>query len=124
MASDLVLYGVLVLDAAIYLFLFIGYLKTKEPSIPEAIGITEAFQILERSLRRSFVDLPDGFTWNEVINKARLLDLDIDWRAVERVLKQYEAYRYGGVDPGIINTREILKLAMIIPKGTKFDRRS
>jgi len=113
-----------VLDAAIYLFLLIGYLKTREPSIPEAMSITEAFQILERSLRRSFVDLPDGFTWNEAINRMKLLELDIDWRMVERVLKQYEAYRYGGVDPGIINTREILKLAMIVPRGMKFDRRS
>ena len=121
-----ILYSLGVLNIVLYVMLIIGYIKSRKPSIPEVSNINEAFEILENSFRKSFSDLPNGFTWAEAISRAKALELKVNWKEVDNMVKKYEAYRYGDIDPGRVNPREILKLAVVLPRGVRkvVDRRS
>ncbi|MGI0081272.1 MAG: hypothetical protein ACRECH_16820, partial [Nitrososphaerales archaeon] len=101
-----------------------GYFKPKLFRIPKISDLTVVFGILEDALTRSFPDLPSGFTWTEGIARAKNLKLRIEWKEVERMLRKYEAYRYGTDRSASGDTHEVLKLAYGLPRKPKYDRRS
>ena len=90
--------------------------------IPANPTVEQAFKILEASLKSTFPDLPEGYTWREVMVKLRALNLDIDWWEVENTFKKYEDYRYGGIEYKNANAKAIMKLALSLPRGEKHAR--
>jgi hypothetical protein len=83
-------------------------------------NIEEAFAILEKSLEASYPELPEGFTWSEVVTRLKSSSINLDWSDVERTLRQYEAYRYGGIAYRDVSVAAVLELAMKLPKGDLF----
>ncbi len=112
-------------NIVVYAIFFVGLKKNWKHPILQSTTIREAFQVLERSVRKAFPDLPQGFTWGEAISKAKSLELKkMDWLEFERELRKYEAHRYGGEEVSRFSVREILKLAALLPKGGRFGTRS
>ena len=113
---DIILYSLVAVDIILYIVLFEGYLRNKRAlRIPSISSPEEAFAYFERSYKRSFPNDQDGFTWGDALARARALSLrGIDWEKVEGTVRQYEAYRYGGVETQKIDTYPILKVAMLL----------
>ncbi len=117
------------LNVAIYAAVILGWFRARTYSLPKVESIQEALQLLERRLKRAFPDLPDGFTWREVVSRLRGLNLhfeELDWDRIESLFQRYEEYRFGGNEQAIHNmdVRLVLKLAVRLPKGEKFAPRS
>ena len=113
-----------VANIATYLLLMAGIVRARRSAFPPASNAEEAFAILERSLKATFPDLPEGFTWNEVVARLRTMKLEMNWADIEVDLRQYEAYRYGGIRYTNINTRSVLRLASSLPRGERYASRS
>lgn len=120
---ELILYGLVAGNAAVYALLVFGYVRPKLVRLPKA-QVSVAFAILEDALTRSFPDMPAGFTWAEGIARAKTLKLRIEWGAVDGMLKKYEAYRYGVTADQSGDPREVLKLAYSLPRKPKYDLKS
>ena len=56
-----------------------------------------SFRALGELLRLRFPDLPPGFTLREGLARARQAQPRLNWVEIERELKAYEGYRYGGL---------------------------
>jgi hypothetical protein len=117
--SDLVvIYALVAVNIPLYFMLYKGYQRDKRMfKIPRVASPKEAFDIFERSYRQAFPQEREGFTWGEAMKKAgRFTELsDFQWAAVQKSLKQYEAYRYAGIgEINQIDTSPILKLAMVL----------
>ncbi len=115
---DLFLYGLIPVDVVLYFFLFEGYMRQRRMfKIPKVATPREAFAIFEGCYKQSFPQDRDGFTWGEAIKKVRRLTQlsDFQWEAVQKSLKQYEAYRYGGIGHAHdIDVFPILRLAILL----------
>ena len=113
--SDLALYILIPLDGLLYFVLINGYLKYKKLfKIPKVASPAEAFTFFETSYKELFPQDQDGFTWGEAITKANNLAKlkDFEWDQVQKSLRDYEAFRYGGIETQQIETYPILKLAV------------
>jgi hypothetical protein len=119
MSDAMLIYELVALNVALYATILLGYFLTRRIHVFKVTNLREAFEYLEVRLRRAFPDLRDGFTWNEAMTRIKRIEGNVDWIVVERVLQKYEAYRYGGVDPGNVRVDSIVKLAMMLPKGEK-----
>lgn len=115
---DLVIYALVAVNIVLYVMLFEGYLRQRRMfKIPKVATPQEAFTFFERSYKQLFPQDRDGFTWGEAVRKARRLAQlnDFQWDAVQKSLKKYEAYRYGGIgQEQEIDTSAILKLAILL----------
>ena len=120
MSDSIFLYLLIGSNIAVYAILAVGLLKARSNRIPENPSVEEAFKLLEVSLYKAFPDLPPGFTWNEVINRIKSLNLELDWFEVENTFKKYEDYRYGGIQYRNANVYVILQLAAKLRRGEKF----
>jgi len=121
--SDLVyLYLLVGLNIAVYVVLAIGIIRNRKGMLPKNPTVEDAFKYLETSLNRAFPDLPPGFTWNEVINRLKSLNLDLDWFNIESTFKKYEDYRYGGIQYKNANVDVILQLASSLPRREEIAR--
>ncbi len=122
-SSDLLfLYVLIVLNIGVYVMLAIGIIRNRKDSPPKNPTVEEAFRYLEISLNRAFPDLPAGFTWNEVISKLKMLNLQLDWLDIESTFKKYEDFRYGGIQYKNANVDAILRLASSLPRGGEIAR--
>jgi hypothetical protein len=122
-SSNLVLlYLLLGLNIAVYVVLAIGIIRNRRNRLPKNPTVEDAFKYLEISLNRAFPNLPAGFTWNEVINKLKALNLELDWFEIESTFKKYEDYRYGGIQYKNANVDAILRLASSLPRGEETAR--
>ena len=106
MAIDLLL----ALNAAVYLSLVAGLIARRRPPTPASEDIRSAFVLLDGALRKAFPDLPEGFTWREGMTKAKKKGLQLDWKELDKTLRSYEAYRYGGADEPKSSQSELLRL--------------
>ncbi len=94
-------------------------LLRKESDLPANISLEEAFNTLDLSLKQSYPDLPQGYTWKETLIRIKTNyrnQRNIDWSDVENTLKRYEAFRYGGVRFENEDSRPILRLARMIKR--------
>ncbi len=119
MPDNTLILGLVALNIALYAMIVAGYIMSRRIRIFRVTNLREAFEFLEKRLRRAFPDLREGFTWNEAMAKIKPIHGNVDWIVVERVLQKYEAYRYGGVDPGNVRIDSIVKLAMMLPRGER-----
>ncbi len=87
--------------------------------MPEVQNAIEAFAYLEKSFKKTFPEVREGFTWSEAISRAKQLPLDINWEKVEKELVAYESYRYGGNDRQKFDTYEILKLGIFLRSNVR-----
>ena len=104
-------------NVVLYAALIVGYVVRRKQRILQITNLNEAFELLEKRLKRAFPDLRDGFTWNEVMGRVKPLYRKVGWVEVDQVLKKYQAFRYGGDDPGDVRVDSIVKLAMTLPRG-------
>ena len=111
-------------NVLVYVLVVVGAIKERSRKLPSDPTIEEAFRILESSLKMSFPDLPEGYTWKEVMNRLRTLNLETDWYEIENTFRKYEDYRYGGIEYKNANAKAVLKLAMSLPRGERFARAS
>lgn len=118
MFSDSVFfYLLLASNVLVYILLAAGIVRGRSGRLPRNPSVEDAFRVLELSLNRTFPDLPPGFTWNEVMNKVKSLNLNLDWYEIESTFKKYEDYRYGGIQYKNANVDAILKLAAELHRG-------
>jgi hypothetical protein len=120
MTTDLlILYLLLGSNALVYGLLAVGVARSRKGRVPKNPSVEDAFRVLELSLFRAFPDLPPGFTWNEVMEKIRALNLDLDWFEIENTFQKYVDFRYGGIKYRNANVDAILRLAARLPRGEK-----
>jgi hypothetical protein len=118
-SDSVFLYLLIGSNLLVYIALAAGIIKERRNRLPSNPTVEDAFKILEVSLFRSFPDLPPGFTWNEVMNKVKALNLNLDWFEIESTFKKYEDFRYGGIQYRNANVDAILNLAAELPRGEK-----
>ena len=114
-------YFLIAANATVYAMLAIG-LSRRLDKFPRDATLEEAFKILEEELKQRYPDLPEGYTWNEVLIKLKRSSTKTkhsDWANIENTLKQYEAFRYGDVDYKEVNPRSVVRLAKQLPRGEK-----
>ncbi|MGI0079554.1 MAG: hypothetical protein ACRECH_08015 [Nitrososphaerales archaeon] len=119
MSESVLFYALVAFNVALYVALIVGYVARRQQRILHITNLREAFNFLEKRLKRAFPDLREGFTWNEAITKVRPLYSKADWVELDGVLRKYQAYRYAGEDPGDVRIDSIVKLAMALPRGAK-----
>ena len=123
--SSLTIFYLLVLaNVAVYLLAIIGVIRARLRMEARVRSIEEAFAVLERALKASYPDLPEGFTWNEVVTRLKSTKQELDWWEIEYTLRKYEAYRYGGIAYSDVNVMAVLRLAMSLPRGERYVRGS
>lgn len=91
----------------------------KEPDVPAHISLHEAFNALDLSIKQSYPDLPQGYTWKEILIRIKTdyqHQQKTDWTDVEDTLKRYESFRYGGVQFENEDSRPILRLARMLKR--------
>lgn len=114
------------MNIAIYATAAIGFVWERKHRIPDVHTLDQALAILEKSLRRTFPDLPEGFTWQEVVIRLKAKHLKANWDEIENILRRYEEYRFGGKEMALqgVSPRSVVKLAYRLPKGETFVTRS
>lgn len=107
-SSELVLGGLLALNAALYAPLVYAALgRGRRRATASNLG--EAFRALELALKRALPDLPAGFTWEEAV--ARLKSSGVRTEGMEDALKGYEEWRYGGLPLPDVDYQEVVRVA-------------
>ena len=86
----------IVLVLVVYASLTGAALQWARQRAPRPADSAGAFRLLETALKRSFPDMPQGFTIREGLVRARGAGLALRWEAIDQTLAEYEAYRYGG----------------------------
>jgi hypothetical protein len=112
-------YALIAANMVAYVLIILALLKGRTKRFPENVTLEQAFRILEASLKESFPELPEGYTWKEIITKLRSTRMNIDWWEVEDTLKKYEAHRYGGFDFKNPDPHSVLRIAQQLPRGAK-----
>jgi len=85
-------------DGAAAVSLLVGLLALRTVRPPVVKDVSDAFQILNRTIERFVPDLPVGFTWGDAMERLRGYGVEVDWPRMESTLAGYEAFRYGGRD--------------------------
>jgi hypothetical protein len=113
-------------NIAIYVAAGVGVIWERKHRIPDVHTLDQALAILEKSLRRTFPDLPEGFTWQEVVTRLKAKHLKANWDEIENIMRRYEEYRFGGKEMALhgVSPRSVVKLAYRLPKGERFVTRS
>jgi hypothetical protein len=114
----------LLTNLLLYIALIAGYLRFKRLAASKPCSLPEAFHLLELSLWKTYPDFPEGLTLREALSKVRNLSFEVDWQEMDRLLTQYESYRYGGVVAPTPKLDEIIRLMNVLNRGDKFPRRS
>jgi hypothetical protein len=121
-SDSTLIYSLVALNIVLYGLLLFGYVRRRTVPIPELKTANEAFAFLENSFKLSFPGIPDGFTWPELISKAKdtALASPVNWQKVQTAVSDYEAYRYGQKsEPLGSDSDEILKLGALLRKRRK-----
>ncbi|MDA4134351.1 MAG: hypothetical protein OK441_02135, partial [Thaumarchaeota archaeon] len=82
--------------------------------IPSPTDAAAAFRLLEDALRRSFPDLPYGFTLREGLARARLAHFSLRWEDIDRTVAKYETFRYGGGPIPTLPQPEVMRLVKVL----------
>ena len=112
---DYALIAVIVAECLAAALLFLR----KESDVPADISLDEAFNVLDISIKQSYPDLPQGYTWKEILNRIKIdhqYQSKTDWFDVEDTLKRYESFRYGGIQFENEDSRPILRLARMLKR--------
>jgi hypothetical protein len=81
------------LNVVVYGFLISGLVVlARTPRLVE-----NSFEALGQLLKETFPELPAGFTLREGLVRAREARPELDWVEIDRELRAYEDYRYGGL---------------------------
>lgn len=119
MSDSLVLYLLGAIDIALFAALILGYSTIRKRKPLRITDLRQAFDFLEKRLQQAFPDMREGFTWIEAMSRVKTLCNREDWKEVDEVLQKYQAYRYGGVEPGEVQVDSVVKLAMTLPRRQK-----
>ena len=84
-------YALVIVNVLVYLLAIIGIIRARIRSAAQVKSIEDAFGVLERALKASYPDLPEGFTWSEVVTRLKSSKRGLDWREIEQTLRKYEA---------------------------------
>jgi len=104
------------LNAVVYGSALGGLLRARQLAFRPK-DTAKSFSLLERSLKKAFPDLPEGFTWREALERLEGTDLKVDWQEVTRALIQYEGWRYGEmIKPSDVDP-EVVRLAKELSRG-------
>lgn len=76
--------------------LLVGLLALRSVRPPVVKDISDAFQILNRTIERFVPDLPVGFTWGDAMERLKAYGVEVNWPKMESTLAGYEAFKYGG----------------------------
>lgn len=102
-------------DVAVFVALGAGLVARRRISVPRIEDPIRAFALLEESVKTSFPELGEGFTWREAVSRAIKARIEADWSEIVSELEKYEAYKYGGAGPpagsmtGVVNLAAILR---------------
>jgi hypothetical protein len=101
-----------------------GFLLMRRIKPASTLDVREAFDVLDRTIRRYVPELSDGFTWGEAFERLKESGIRSDWKTMQERLNEYEAFRYGGKEAPREGQGEIVSLAVklrrgVIGKGTK-----
>jgi hypothetical protein len=99
-----------ILNLAVYASLAAALLQWNRQRIPVPRDARTAFHLLEDALRRSFPDLPQGFTLREGLTRARQADPGLKWEDIDRSLAQYESFRFGDGSTPSLPIPEVMRL--------------
>ncbi|MGI0090183.1 MAG: hypothetical protein ACREBS_00595 [Nitrososphaerales archaeon] len=128
LSDQTILYLLIAGNVIAYTLLIVAFSRRRPAELPTNVTIEQAFKILESSLYECFPDLPEGYTWKEVMTrlkglgtKSELIPIELmwNWSEIEFTLKKYEAFRYGGIEYHNANTQLVLQLAKSLFEGTK-----
>jgi hypothetical protein len=100
-----------VADAAVLAVAGAGYLLMARIRPASAKDMKSAFDLLDRSIGRYAPGLPAGYTWGEAVQQLKGSGVKADWEKVQRSLRSYEAYRYGGKEMPSEGKEEVVSLA-------------
>lgn len=92
-------------------------LLRRDLDVPGNISLEQAFETLNLSIQQSYPNLPEGYTWKEVLVRIETeyrKQKKIEWDDVRDTLKKYEAFRYGGIRFEKDDSRPILRLARML----------
>ena len=103
-------------DIGIYLVLMAGVLRARK-TLSLTSDPSEAFLLLQKSIRKAFADAPAGFTIREGLARSRLLAPRLDWSRIDEALVRYEGWRYGGEAKNVRGNAEVLKLARSLSRS-------
>ncbi|MGA2664598.1 MAG: hypothetical protein ABSF83_06625 [Nitrososphaerales archaeon] len=106
--------GAIGLNLAAYASLAAALLQWGRQRPPRPTDGPAAFRLLERALRRSFPDLPRGFTLKEGLSKARLDGPALRWEEIDRTVADYEAFRYGDGPAPSLPQPELMRLVKVL----------
>lgn len=115
-------YILLAANIAAYALIVVALFLRKENTFPQYVTPEEAFAVLEKTLKRSYPSLKDGYTWQELLEKLKSARLEIgpiDWVDFDQVLRAYEAFRYGGVSYGKVDASTVLRVAQRLQRREK-----
>jgi hypothetical protein len=118
-ATDLVVvYSLIAVNVILYGLMLLGYVRGRKGAGSPGTSPTEAFAFLESSFKSRFPNVREGFTWSEVISKAKSDNpsMDVNWRRIETAVDAYEAYRYGQTNKLDFDAEEIVKLGNLLHK--------
>jgi hypothetical protein len=115
-----VLYFLAGANVIVYALLVLGIIRSRSNRVPQNPSMEYALGMLERSLRTSFPDMPEGYTWREVINRLKYSRKDLNWPEIDDALKAYEESRYGHITNDKANAWPIIRLTLSLPRGEKF----
>lgn len=110
-SSQLILYGLLALNIALYIPLIFAAMGRRRHRV-KATNLADAFSGLELALKEAVPDLPAGFTWEEAV--SRLRSSGVPTNGMENALKSYEEYRYGGVPLPDTDYNEVVRVANML----------
>jgi hypothetical protein len=119
-SDQIILYFELGLILVVYALFIGGLVRARRHRVPKEPTVEQAFQILESALKKAFPDLPEGYTWREIVRRLKPYHLDLDWWEIENTFRKYEDYRYGGIEYKNANAKAIIELAMSLPEGEKY----
>ncbi|MDG6905724.1 MAG: hypothetical protein JRN20_08070 [Nitrososphaerota archaeon] len=114
-------YYLVIVNLIVYsLLVLVLWRPTNE--IPENLTLEQAFAFLEDYLKRYYPSLKEGYTWQEVVSNLKSASPainQIDWGILEESLNRYEAFKYGGISYGRVDTSMVIRLAQKLKKREK-----
>lgn len=116
---QLALIAVIILE---YALIGVSLLRGRT-KISDDTTLEQAFAILEASLKRSYPELPAGFTWREALSKIQSSSTrtrDLDWDEIRDTFNRYEAFRYGGMNYENPDLRSVIRLLRRLEREQRF----
>jgi hypothetical protein len=120
LSEQTILYILAGCNVALYALLVVGIIRTRSGGVPTNPTMEYALGMLEKSLRSSFPDMPEGYTWREVIARLKASRKDLNWPEIDDALKAYEESRYGAITNEKANAWPIIRLTLSLPRGERY----